>query len=971
MCVRLAAFLCISFALLGSAFADDPKLKYKTLETPHFSVHYYEGLEEFALKVAITAEEAHTILVPLLDWVPDTKTQVVINDKVDTANGSATVFGRSHMNIFAMAPEADSSLGFFDDWIRILVFHEYVHILHLDTVGGLPMLSKFILGKQWAPNQTMPRWYTEGLATYHESRRTRGGRVDASLFQMYLRAAAYDDTLYDFGAATNLPIRWPSGTVAYLYGSSFLDYVFRKHGEEFAPKFNHIYGRRIIPWGLNNIARDVAGEDFDTLWGQWTAELKGEALASRVAVKARGETHLEWVTDRGVDIGPPRLRPNHEKLTYHRHDHRRQPAIVETDPADGSTNTILKIEGTSPGYTWTADGENLIYTQSVTHKNTYRYRDLYVWNAKRKTTNRLTRQERAREPAVAPNGRLITYVRNRKGTMELVVRDLRHISGKEKVLISGLNYDSTDERFYQQISLPHFGPNSERIVFSWWRLDRGQRDLWIVDVKTGELQQLTNDFAMDMEPFWHEDGTIYFTSDRSGIYNIYSVDPKKPIVRELSNVATGVFSPVVSPDGAWIYVRGFQPHGFDIARFRMPGKTYVAQPSQKENTKIEYPDVDTSTFETTPYRPAKYLGPLFISPQFGVLLRGAGFGGNVTGFDPVGHHSYSLNAGYSVGRDLEEQGTSVSLSYAYAGLPIGLTFSGLFRDRPRTRDLFVESDFFPYLRREYLGRIGTSLPFRALDDTLSIGLSFNVAYLDFAETLVFNHEPGDLEPLPAELGWRNGLAFTVAYSNVDSFPLSVSPQRGWRGSTTVDLRRPEFGSDFSSTTFSFRFDGYLQNYWWPRHALNLHLDGAFSTSSVRNPSGFSLGGNSPQDVFTSILFQEQRRRFLVRGYEPNVTRGNQFFLAGAEYRFPVWDFKQGFSTVPVFFRQLKGSMFLESGAAYSGFLADADLKTGLGAELSLEAQFAYYLFGNIRLGYARGLDDDGIHEIYFRYGGGF
>lgn len=62
---------------------------------------------------------------------------------------------------------------------------------------------------------------------------------------------------------------------------------------------------------------------------------------------------------------------------------------------------------------------------------------------------------------------------------------------------------------------------------------------------------------------------------------------------------------------------------------------------------------------------------------------------------------------------------------------------------------------------------------------------------------------------------------------------------------------------------------------------------------------------------------------------------------------------------------------MDSGTAFNGYLADAELKTGLGAELSMNVQFAYYLFGNLRVGYAYGVAPEGIHEVYFLFGGGF
>jgi len=78
----LKFFVVVGLLAFGqSAWAiDDPELEYFTIETPHFYVHYYTGIEDLALKVAITCEEAHATLSPLLDWVP-AKVHVNVTDK--------------------------------------------------------------------------------------------------------------------------------------------------------------------------------------------------------------------------------------------------------------------------------------------------------------------------------------------------------------------------------------------------------------------------------------------------------------------------------------------------------------------------------------------------------------------------------------------------------------------------------------------------------------------------------------------------------------------------------------------------------------------------------------------------------------------------------------------------------------------------------------------------------------------------
>jgi Tol biopolymer transport system component len=51
-----------------------------------------------------------------------------------------------------------------------------------------------------------------------------------------------------------------------------------------------------------------------------------------------------------------------------------------------------------------------------------------------------------------------------------------------------------------------------------------QSDLWLVTVSDGQVQTVTSDPGNDLEPRWSRDGKwIYFSSDKSGRYEIYKV----------------------------------------------------------------------------------------------------------------------------------------------------------------------------------------------------------------------------------------------------------------------------------------------------------------------------------------------------------------------------------------------------------------------------------------------------------------
>ncbi|MFL5388571.1 MAG: hypothetical protein ACJ79C_07575, partial [Myxococcales bacterium] len=71
----VAALLCA-----GAARAADPRFDWQTIDTPHFEIHFHQGGYRFAAKAARALEAAHARLSPLLDHVPDARTQVVLTD---------------------------------------------------------------------------------------------------------------------------------------------------------------------------------------------------------------------------------------------------------------------------------------------------------------------------------------------------------------------------------------------------------------------------------------------------------------------------------------------------------------------------------------------------------------------------------------------------------------------------------------------------------------------------------------------------------------------------------------------------------------------------------------------------------------------------------------------------------------------------------------------------------------------------
>jgi hypothetical protein len=129
----------------------------------------------------------------------------------------------------------------------------------------------------------------------------------------------------------------------------------------------------------------------------------------------------------------------------------------------------------------------------------------------------------------------------------------------------------------------------------------------------------------------------------------------------------------------------------------------------------------------------------------------------------------------------------------------------------------------------------------------------------------------------------------------------------------------------------------------------------------RFPQGaFQLGGDMPGDVTLSI----DDRDVYLRGYAFGEFRGRRAGLVSLEYRLPLANIERGTGQGPFFFRRLHGAVFAEAGNAWNeGALHASDAKRAVGAELRLDLDFSYRLPLTLRLGIAKGLDEQGLKQL--------
>ncbi|MFI4921675.1 MAG: hypothetical protein ACHQAZ_08565, partial [Gammaproteobacteria bacterium] len=235
--IRSLPSLILAFSALGfasSASAVDPNLHWRTLQSEHFTLVYHDGEEQLAHHMLDVAEQTHARLDLWLDWTPEERVQLVLTDHEDLPNGETTPFPRDNVQLFVSPPDDVDSLEDFDDWFRILITHEYTHVLQLDKATGAPEALRDVFGRNQYlfPGTFNPTMLLEGLAVYDETDAAAGvGRGQSSLYAMYMRAEV-EQGVRPWSQVTMAGVsEWPGGTLPYLYGVNFYQFVDKTYGK--------------------------------------------------------------------------------------------------------------------------------------------------------------------------------------------------------------------------------------------------------------------------------------------------------------------------------------------------------------------------------------------------------------------------------------------------------------------------------------------------------------------------------------------------------------------------------------------------------------------------------------------------------------------------------------------------------------------------------------------------------------------
>lgn len=556
-----ALTLSLAATLAAPSTADaasyDPKLTWRTLTTEHFRIHFHGGEEQLADETATHAEIIWAEMTEELGWSPKLKTEIVLVDNTDSANGYAMTLPVNTIVIYVTAPFEDSTLSHYEDWTDAILTHEYTHILHIDNVGGLPKALRLGFGRIVSVNRLSPGWVTEGYATFQETVHTPWGRGRSSISDMIKRMTVLETEFPRLGNLDGFQVAPPGGNLRYLFGQDFQQWVSQQKGEQVWTDFIHYYGEG-IPYVLPG--KKAFGDSIYTLYKEWRVEMIARYEAQAAEIRALGLTEYRLLNDPDDQCAAPTFSPDGSRLVWSCSD---LYTGSKVELADGNgENSIDKLDQRyATDFAWTPEGDALAFSAMHLVDRFNIYSDLYYYNLSGGFDS-LTNGDRARTPAFSPDGtRLLAVQNDAQNTRLIEVR----VDRSERVLL--------DPGDHVQLATPRFAPDGRHIALTVWH--EGRRDIWITDADGDVVRRLTDDEASDIDPRFSADGrTLLFASDRTGVFNIFAVDLETERLYQVTNVLGGAFSPSMRADGGALVFETYSGDGMDIGYVEVDRTTW-------------------------------------------------------------------------------------------------------------------------------------------------------------------------------------------------------------------------------------------------------------------------------------------------------------------------------------------------------------------------------------------------------------
>ena len=563
--------LALAALLTGAAHAQSPHDAWRTLDTGHFRVHYPAEAEAWVLQAASRFEAIHAGVVQAVGYDPERAVDIVVMDPYAMANGFALpLLASPRMGVFPSPPGAGSSLAHYHDWADDLVTHEDVHLVHMTMPSRNPLgafYTRALFGVGPIALKT-PVWAIEGYATMLEGQLTGAGRPHGSDRAAFLRSLAQAGRLPSY-AELNGTQAWRGGSVPYLVGSAFFEWLVARQGAQSARDLWARLSAREIRF-FAAAFEGVYGAPPDELYARFCAELTHRALSIEDQRPATPATLWQELLG---STGAPAVAPDGSKLAVVEETQTKGRRILvldtaeddqalqdwqegvartlERDPADAAPvqPTIFPHQRLAQWQSggrrpvdprWTPGGGALLFTSWVRQPSGDLSPELFLWDTEQGGARRITRGGGVQDADPHPAGGWAVAVQQRWGSARLVRVEL---DSGEILGLTAMELDAVHDQ-------PRFDPSGAQLA---WLRHRGRWQVVLMELSTGAERVLA--LPSDAEPLhlaWAPEGDALISSmSVGGFVELYRLPLSGGPPTRLTQSTTAALAP--SPGQAGVY----------------------------------------------------------------------------------------------------------------------------------------------------------------------------------------------------------------------------------------------------------------------------------------------------------------------------------------------------------------------------------------------------------------------------------
>ena len=939
------------------------------VQSEHFDVYFNKGGEGVAAFVAEVAEESYEMLRK--DFRYDLKDRITI-----ITYNSHNDFGQTNVDL---SPPEESVGGFTEffknrvvipyegEWekFRHVIHHELTHAVMLQMVYGAGAQA-IISG---LTRLQLPLWFIEGLAEYE----SRGWDTESDMF---MRDAALN------GYTPEIPMLY--GFMAYKGGQSVLYYIAEKYGDA---KIGELLGKVKINRSFERGLKQSIGIDLEDLSKRWHRYLKRKYwpdIANRKEPEEIGKRLTDHKKESCFINSSPALSPKGDKVVFLSDrsnyfdiylmsaiDGRILAKLVSGQRA-GSLEELHWMKG--PNITWSPDAKFIAFSAKAGKEDA-----LHIVDVKKKDIVRSIKLglDGVFYPSWSPNGDEIAFSGIKDGwsdiyTLNLETEELRKITND----------------VFSDVE-PSWSPDGTQIVFT---SDRGQwtdqnlvpkdfspveldyknYDIYLINADGSNLYQVVNTLHVERVPVFAPDGAhIAFTSDRSGINNIYIKDLDSNEEWPVTDILTGAFQPTWSGDGSRMVFTSFYNAGYDLFLLKNPLKIkpgdieipntgfmdqFLAElekrRKQEEEAEEEFVKADLS--ETIDDQYESYIfdhdfadgyveieedttGP-FLEPsdyrlptgKFRVHDYEVKFSPDIV-YGSVGYSQFFGTQGYTVmsisdvlgnhrimiAANLFSDFRNSDYAFTYFHLPYRTDYGfGAFHNA-----YFYYSYYMGLFRdRNYGASISISRPFNKYN-RLNFGLGWTGiqrTYMEIPDDVVAELVREKIIPPTDRRFLMGGLAW-VKDNTIWGYTGPINGGRSTIGITYSPLIWGEKDLNF------LRLKADWRRYLRLKNEYHFVIRGAGGLCEGMHPQKFFLGGVSNWlnyktngglrvDNIEEIYFASWEMP--LRGARYYELEGNRFLMANLEFRFPLIRRLQMGFPLPLYLWNVRGALFTDMGIAW-------------------------------------------------------